>query len=232
MVPSRRLRTRRAARRCTEPPRRRRRRLLAVLGGAALVAAGCGVAKTTGGDAARAWADGPVRWLLLPDERTALRGVTSSADLTAFLQTFWLRRDDDPRTAENPLGDVYAQRVADADRLYAEDGVRGSLTDRGGALLLLGPPSLLAYSAKAAPTREGRDAAGPRHTRPVRLEIWTYVPDDLTDGLRRLRLQKDPDAGDVALTFLIGPQHTRLIEGREVLELAACAWARCADAPP
>ena len=189
------------------------------------------MAKTTGGEAARAWADGPARWLLLPDERAALREVHTSADLAAFLQGFWRRRDDDPRSPENRLGEVYAQRVADADRLYQEDGVRGSLSDRGGALLLLGPPSVLSYAAKATPTWESRRTPGPRPTRPVRLEIWTYLERDLAPPLRALRERRGAPTAEVTLSFLIGPRHTRLIEGREVLEQAACAWARC-DAPP
>src|SRR5690606_11757032 len=142
------------------------------------------------------------------------------------LQAFWSRRDADPHTPGNAFGDLYARRVADADRLYGEEGVRGALTDRGGTLLLLGPPSILSYSAREVPTWGNRRAPGPRPTRPVRVETWTYLPQDLHPRLRALR-ERRGEGGPAAVTFLVGPRHTRLIEGREVLAQSACAWARC-----
>ncbi|HEV8629380.1 MAG TPA: GWxTD domain-containing protein, partial [Thermoanaerobaculia bacterium] len=90
---------------------------------------------------ARAWGNGPARWLLLDDEQQALGRVRTNTDFASFLGAFWACRDDDPATDENPFGRLFAERGAAADRLYAEPGVRGSLTPRGGALLLLGPPT-------------------------------------------------------------------------------------------
>ena len=229
MGPSRRPRTRRAAP-CTERGARGRRAapLLAVV---AALGLGCSAAAGPGSDAARAWAEGPARWLLLADERAALARVDSAAELSAFLQAFWRRRDDDPSTPDVPFGELYAQRVTAADRLYAEDGLRGALTDRGGALLLLGPPSILSYSSREAPIREARNTPGRRPTRPVRLEIWTWLPRDLPPDLAARLGDELADDGEVALTCLLGPRRTRLIEGRHVLGRAACAWARC-DASP
>lgn len=226
---SRRPRTRRATP-CTERGRGGLRAAL-VLAAAAALGAGCTAAAGSGSEAARAWAAGPARWLLLPDERAALARVDSAAELSAFLQAFWRRRDDDPATPEVPLGEVYAQRVAAADRLYAEEGLRGALTDRGGTLLLLGPPSILSYSSREAPSWDARRSGGRRPTRPVRLEIWTWLRRDLPPEIAA-RLEDELAAdGEVTLTFLLGPRRTRLIEGRHVLGRAACAWARC-DAPP
>ena len=231
MGPSRRPRSRRAGTRCTEPPARQPH-LLALLTVAAVAAAGgCLAATTPGGEVARAWAAGPARWLLLPDEVEAVGRVTTSAELTSFLQAFWRRRDDDPRAPEVPLREVYAQRVADADSLYAEDGVRGSLTDRGGALVLLGPPTILSYSSREALSWEGRRSPGVRPTRPVRLEIWTYLAADLAPALRELRARRGIVEGEVRLTFLLGPRHTRLIQGKDAIADAACAWARCSEEP-
>jgi GWxTD domain-containing protein len=191
-------------------------------------ATGCAAGPSPGAAAARDWADGPARWLLLPDERDALRRVRTAPELTRFLQDFWRRRDDDPATPEVPLGALFAERVAAADRLYPEDGVRGALSDRGGVLVLLGPPTMLSYSTHQAPSWEGRRAPGVRPTRPVRIEIWTYLPADLRPEVRaRLQAAGELESGMVRLTFLMGPQHTRLIEGRALLVHAACAWASC-----
>jgi GWxTD domain-containing protein len=227
MGSSRRPRSRWAATRPTEPSSRWRQ-LLPLLGAAvAMTVAGCAGSLLPGAQAARDWSQGPARWLLLPDEKDALEEIASTAELATFLQAFWRRRDDDPSTPEVPQGEVYAQRVSAGDRLYAEDGVRGSLTDRGGALLLLGPPSILSYSNRQAPSRESNRSQGVRPTRPVRLEIWTYLPADLSP---EVAAELAPDLGRrglLELTFLAGPQHTRLIEGRDYLERAACGWARC-----
>lgn len=240
MGPSKRPRSRRAGTRCTSvchsparPPRAAWscRGLAALLGGALLLLASCAAGDAGAGAAARmaevtqAWAEGPARWLLLPAERQALREVRTQAELSAFLREFWRRRDDDPATPDIPLAHLFAERVAAADRLYAEEGLRGSATDRGGALVLLGPPSVLSYSSRAAPAWSGRRVPGPRSTRPVRLENWTYLPADLPPLLRDGLLA---DGGaEVRLTFLLGPRHTRLIEGRQFFARAACAWARC-----
>ena len=162
-----------------------------------------------------------MRWLLLPEEQEEMRAIGDAAELSRFLQRFWSRRDDDPSTPDIPLTAIYAERVGAADRLYAEDGVRGSLTDRGGALLLLGPPSILRTAQRKTPTWSGaKPPPGARPTRLVTLEIWAYHPDDLSPALREL-MGMGWEGREVALTFQLGARHTRLIEGRELLALAA-----------
>ena len=198
--------------------RRGRRAVLAVT---AVLAAGC-AAMEPGSETARAWGQGPARWLLLPDEQAELEGLRD-ADLPGFLQRFWRRRDDDPSTPEVPFAAVYTERVAAADSLYAEEGMRGSLTDRGGALLLLGPPSILRTAQQRSLTWGGaKPPPGARPTRLVKLEIWAYHPDDLSPDLRGL-MGLGWEGREVAVTFQVGARQTRLVEGRDLLLLAARA---------
>jgi len=196
---------------------------------AAALAAAC-AAVAPGSETARAWSEGPVRWLLLPEELEELHAIRGGPELSQFLRAFWSRRDDDPSTPEIPITQLYAERVAAADRLYAEDDVRGSLTDRGGTLLLLGPPTMLRTAQRRSPTWSGaKPPPGARPTRLVALEIWGYRPEDLSPALRGL-MGVEWEAREVAVTFQIGARHTRLIEGRDLLLLAARSLIR--DPPP
>jgi GWxTD domain-containing protein len=191
----------------------------------AILAAACSAAAPAA-DTARTWGEGPARWLLLPDEQEELRAVRTSAELSRFLQEFWARRDDDPTTAEVPLGTLFAERVSAADRLYPEGDLRGSLTDRGRVLVLLGPPSILRTAQQRAPTWSGSNPPpGARPTRLVTLEIWAYRPEDLAPELREL-MGLDWENREIAVTFHAGQRHTRLTEGKELLELAARALVR------
>jgi GWxTD domain-containing protein len=194
---------------------------------AALVGGACRPPPAPAAQTARSWGEGPVRWLLLPEEQEKLHKVRTGAELAAFLQEFWSRRDDDPTDDEIPFGNLFAERVAAADRLYAEEGVRGSLTDRGGALLLLGPPTILRSNQRRVPLWSGDPPPGARPTRVIQLEVWAWQARDLSPALRSALGLAHEDA-EVTITFAPGARRTRLLDGREVLTLAACAVARCA----
>lgn len=163
-----------------------------------------------GGD----WARGPVRWLLLPEERRRLRGIRDPAELEVFVEAFWARRGD--------LAILFSKRVASADRLYGEEETRGALTDRGGALILLGPPDRLKIGQITVPDRFGRGGRGAR-TRSLPSEHWIYDRESLRRELAGLLRERGLD-GDVGLVFLRERGRTRLVEGRETLKLAARAW--------
>ncbi len=117
-----------------------------------------------------------------------------------------------------------------ADRLYAEGGRRGSLTDRGRALILLGPPPLLRYGQRHVPAWEpGHSSSQPSfRARLVAVETWIYPLAELSPELAA-QLEAADAAGETGaeLVFLAdAPHHTRLVEGERVLELAARALVR------
>jgi GWxTD domain-containing protein len=169
--------------------------------------------------------EGPTRWLMLPDEKRRAEHLHTSREAIDFVETFWRRRDPDPAQPGNEFAKTFYQRVKAADDLYGEGGLRGSLTDRGRALILLGPPPILRYSQKRAPAMEaGKPGARPViHSRNLELEIWAYPVKDLPPEL--VRLLGDP-RDEVDLTFLVSDRKTELIEGEKVLEAAARAAVR------
>src|SRR5215210_2878171 len=167
-------------------------------------------------------ADGPTRWLMLPEEMRQVQRMRTNREAVDWLEEFWRRRDPDPETPGNEMAKAFYQRVEAADRLYSDGGMRGSLTDRGRALILLGPPPILRYSQKSAPAWEpglpgGRPAI---QTRDVVIESWVYALEDLPPELRERIAKEDPDRTELELIFLVETRHTKLLEGEKILDLA------------
>lgn len=164
---------------------------------------------------------------MLPEEEHAFRRLRDDDDAARFVRDFWARRDPEPERADsNPFYDRFQQRVAAADRLYAEGDVRGSLTDRGRALVLLGSPPMLRVGQQTAPAwSPRRSGRGPGFAvEQVRVEVWEYDRDSLWPALDVL-LEREGD-DKLVLTFLIEDGRGELLEGEGGLELAALASIR------
>lgn len=170
------------------------------------------------------WASGPIRWLMLPEEEREARRLRTNREAVTFIEAFWQRRDPDPNVPGNPAAQVFYERVEAADNLYGEGGVRGSLTDRGRALVLLGPPPLLSYGQRATPAWDpgplgGRPAV---QTRRLAVETWTYTAQDLSPALLG-RLEELGRPPEVVLVFVVEPDRTHLTDGGKLLDLAVRA---------
>ena len=192
-----------------------------------LVGCGSGVRPAPPGPASgpslESWAAGPVSWLLLPSERKQLRRIDSSIASVRFIEDFWQRRDPDTAKAGNPVRAAFNQRVDDADQLYPEPGRRGSLSDRGGALILLGSPSHLHITSRPSLRWNPRGGDQRRVTSEKRsYEIWGYRLEDLPPALVEIvRRRKGAEPLRLQLTFVLGDDRTYLVEGGELLDLAA-----------
>lgn len=103
------------------------------------------------GDAA--WATGPVSALLTDAERKAYAALPDDDARRAFVSRFWTSLDSTPETADNEFQVEFYRRVQYADANFSTEATKGSLTDRGRVLLILGPPS---YAARS-PIRSGQD---------------------------------------------------------------------------
>ena len=83
------------------------------------------------------WGDGPeLTFLGTNDEKSQWKRLTSDDDRAAFVEKFWSRRD--PVFKQN-----FLRRVDFADRTFANERTRGSLTDRGRVFVLFGPPRVV-----------------------------------------------------------------------------------------
>jgi GWxTD domain-containing protein len=101
------------------------------------------------------WAEGPVRALLTTQERRDWAALSDPLTRSEFVTKFWATRDPKPETPDNEFRQEFEKRVAFADKYFAQDEVRGSLTDRGMVFLLLGPPTW----AGRKPLETGDDVA-------------------------------------------------------------------------
>lgn len=171
-----------------------------------------------------AWADGPVRWLMTDGELKRARRLRTGRDAIGFLEDFWRRRDPTPEDRANPFAEQFQRRVEDADKLYPEARVRGSMTDRGRALVMLGPPPLLRYGQQEAPAWDRGRRGGPpaATTRRITVETWIYTHPDLPAELCAL-LDEDTE---VKLVFVVEDKRTYLVAGGRFLDLAAKAALR------
>jgi len=121
----------------------------------------------------------------------------------------------------NAFAERFFERVAMADKLYLEEDVRGSLTDRGGALILLGPPPVLRMLRRKVPALAASRPGRAGEALEVPIEVWAYQPSDLPE-LARLE-PKLAAAQEISLTFRAGVSHVTLLDGRSILRLAARA---------
>lgn len=180
---------------------------------------------------ARLWIDGPVRWLMTPEELKQFRSLRTAEEMVEFVDAFWRRRDPTPEDDDNPFRRIFQERSQAADQLYAEAGRRGSLTDRGRALILLGPPSVLRYRQVPVPVLDParHRSGGNARQRWMTQEVWVYRLEDLPASLLAM-LPAEPEDGEIALLFAAEPRRTYLLEGEKLCQLAA--QAAVAAAPP
>ncbi|MEP6801779.1 MAG: GWxTD domain-containing protein [Acidobacteriota bacterium] len=101
------------------------------------------------------WADGPVRLLMTGEEKSEWSRLSDPVSRSEFVTKFWAARDARPETPGNEFRHEFERRVAYADANFAQNEVRGSLTDRGMVFVLIGPPTWVGRK----PIRTGEDSS-------------------------------------------------------------------------
>lgn len=86
------------------------------------------------------WGRGPYQFLMTKEEAAAWKNIQTDEAAKAFVDLFWARRDPTPGTPANEYHNEIEGRIQAADKTFAEGRVKGSMTDRGKALLLYGQP--------------------------------------------------------------------------------------------
>ncbi|HSD71374.1 MAG TPA: GWxTD domain-containing protein [Thermoanaerobaculia bacterium] len=114
------------------------------------------------------WADGPVRFLMTPDERHNFSRLSDPVSRSEYVTAFWKKHDLKPETPENEFREEFEKRVAFADSRFTQGETAGSLTDRGMVFVLLGPPTY----AGQKPLTSGEDAND-------KAALFTYRPADV-----------------------------------------------------
>src|SRR5689334_5227740 len=90
------------------------------------------------------WGKGPAQWLMTKDEQAQWKKIGDDTAAQAFVDLFWARRDPSPGTPVNEFRDEFDARVAYADKSFPQGHTKGSMTDRGHVMIVLGPPTKIA----------------------------------------------------------------------------------------
>ncbi len=104
------------------------------------------------------WGDGPELTLLgTNEEKAQWRRLTDDDTRRTFIDSFWSRRANEYRLA-------FMRRVAFADHAFANEKMRGSMTDRGRVFVLLGPPRVVRQKPLSQREAGGLRNSGPQLT--------------------------------------------------------------------
>ncbi|MGZ6988950.1 MAG: GWxTD domain-containing protein, partial [Thermoanaerobaculia bacterium] len=86
-------------------------------------------------------------YLATDDEKKEWKKVDSDEGAEKFIALFWAKRDPDLKTPQNEYRERFDALVKNADDLFPLGRKRGALTERGKALILIGPPKSIAQKA-------------------------------------------------------------------------------------
>jgi GWxTD domain-containing protein len=154
------------------------------------------------------WGKSAEAYFLTPSEKDAWSRVANDADAEKFIAEFWAKRDPNPATSANEFRDEINRRIAAADEQFKMRNKRGSETNRGRLLVVLGLPSRV--STQRAQQNAVDDAGGVTapsidtrgttfEASPSVVQTWTYAKDKFDPSLGigevRVRVTVDPQRG-------------------------------------
>lgn len=87
------------------------------------------------------WGKGPAQHLMTNEEKDAWAKLRTDAEAQAFVDLFWARRDPTPATPVNEAKQQFEAAVEYADKNFTAGRVKGSMSDRGRVLILIGAPT-------------------------------------------------------------------------------------------
>jgi len=167
------------------------------------------------------WANGPVKYLLTPEETRTYSRIAGDAERAEFVARFW-GAGDPASTAGEKLRREFERRAAFADEHLSEGTTRGSLTDRGMVFILIGPPSgvirrPISASEDAPSALTMNSAQNPAPRAPIGLS-----PSDQPSNWREVwRYRRDLLPVEAPYQQVDFPFQTRVDYGKNVLQREA-----------
>jgi GWxTD domain-containing protein len=120
----------------------------------------------------RKWLNEDVGYIITDEERQSFKRLATDDERQSFIESFWLRRDPTPDTAENEYKEEHYRRIAYANERYAS-GIPGWKTDRGRIYITFGPPAEIeSHPSGGTYERPIEEGGGTTSTYPF--EIWRY----------------------------------------------------------
>jgi GWxTD domain-containing protein len=129
------------------------------------------------------WPDSLAGYLLTKAEHKAYGDLKTDAEAKQFIDLFWARRDPNLDTPVNEFKSDYELFTEAADRYFSYGNTKGSRTDRGRTLLLLGKyAQRVIYRPGELPTQGGEQRD--RGEVPGGAEVWKYTKDQIPKGVK------------------------------------------------
>jgi len=120
----------------------------------------------------RKWLNEDVTYIITDEERQAWKRLQTDDEKQQFIESFWLRRDPTPDSAENEYKEEHYRRIAYANERYAS-GIPGWKTDRGRIYITFGPPAEIeSHPSGGTYERPIEEGGGTTSTYPF--ETWRY----------------------------------------------------------
>ncbi len=129
------------------------------------------------------WAEGPEGFLLSKKEKKEWGKITTDAEADRFIELFWARRNPEVNNPYNSFKAEFASKVRFADENFAYKGHRGSLSDRGKVLILMGRPEQRQVRGPTTVPSVG-SAGGATDAVEGSTEVWLYNPATLPEGFK------------------------------------------------
>ena len=148
------------------------------------------------------WPESAVRHLLTEPERREFATLPDDAARRDWVFRFWKKLDPDPSTMENEYQVEFYRRSQYADAHFSTETVRGSLSDRGHVLLVMGPPTYIGRSnllrsndpmttLQSTQTAVIRDARGRTSITRVATKGHGVTPGDIEGEVQNWYYRKD-----------------------------------------
>jgi GWxTD domain-containing protein len=120
----------------------------------------------------RRWLQEDVGYIITDEERQSFKRMATDDEKQSFIESFWLRRDPTPDSAENEFKEEHYRRIAYANERFAS-GIPGWKTDRGRIYITFGPPAEIeSHPSGGTYERPIEEGGGTTSTYPF--EKWRY----------------------------------------------------------
>lgn len=146
------------------------------------------------------------------DEKASFKKLASDDEAVQFIALFWARRDPDLKTPQNEFKDRIEALVKLADERFGFRGRRGSLTERGKVLIVLGPPKQIVPReiSSSAGVEKGGEVSLPG----AKTIQYTFVYEEdripAFAGVKKLEIVIENDAARGAETLMKASQFAAL----------------------
>jgi GWxTD domain-containing protein len=118
------------------------------------------------------WLDEDVAYIISDEERSVFKSLKNDEERDSFIEQFWIRRNPNPRSADNTFKEEHYRRIAYANEHFAS-GIPGWRTDRGRIYIMYGQPDELeSHPTGGAYNRPYYEGGGTTTTFPF--EKWWY----------------------------------------------------------